>query len=311
MSANHNLLTETLFVVSEPTDDFSALLALLAEYGYQVRSSNYSDQLLDILKTEPPALILLSSSQQYDRYQFCQTLREVELLRLMPILFICGTQDAPFDLARALHMGGTDYLSYPLRREEVITRIEHQLTMVRLQRKLALQDSQLSQVLEQCQYLKTALNRATEKIEQVSSIDSLTQLPNRRYFDEYLEQQWRRIARDRLAWGEQISLSVILCVLEGAKPLSLQQIARAIKKLVKRPADLVAYYGECELALLLPNTSQEGVLHLVNTIESHLQTLPLATPVTLRLGIATEIPTQALAASTLIDVAKSDLQAKS
>ncbi len=93
----------------------------------------------------------------------------------------------------------------------------------------------------------------------------------------------------------------------GAKPLSLQQVAHAIKQIVKRPADLIARYGESELAILLPNTSEEGALHVANTIQAQIQTLPLATPITLRLGIATEVPTQALAASTLLDIAQSEL----
>ncbi len=101
--------------------------------SYHSDFPSYSNQLLDILKTEPPALILLSPSQQSDRYQFCQALRSADAIRLIPVLFVCGTQDDAFNLTKseeasalkaevsltkAFYVGGTDYLSYPLRREE-------------------------------------------------------------------------------------------------------------------------------------------------------------------------------------------------
>lgn len=102
-----------------------------------------------------------------------------------------------------------------------------------------------------------------DRLRAIAHIDQLTQIPNRRSFDEALEREWGRSART----GEPLSLLAIdidhfkrfndqFGHLAGDKVL--KQVATAIASIPSRPADLVARTGGEEFAVLLPNTSRKG-----------------------------------------------------
>lgn len=180
------------------------------------------------------------------------------------------------------------------------------LNQLAIQTAIAIQQSQLYQQLQQ-----------------LATLDSLTQIANRRRFDEYLEQEWRRMAR------EGAPLSLILCDVDFFKNYNdtyghqagdncLQQVVKAISCAVKRPADLVARYGGEEFAVILPNTDTEGAVQIAESIRSQVQALKLVHPssqvskyVTLSLGTASIVPSQEFFPDTLITTADQALyQAK-
>ncbi|WP_322743960.1 sensor domain-containing diguanylate cyclase [Nostoc edaphicum] len=96
---------------------------------------------------------------------------------------------------------------------------------------------------------------ANEELQRLATLDGLTQIANRRRFDQYLETEWQRLKR------EQLSLSLILLDVDFFKLYNdtyghlggddcLRQLASALKNIVKRPADLVARYGGEEFAII-------------------------------------------------------------
>ncbi|MGB5632305.1 MAG: CHASE2 domain-containing protein [Waterburya sp.] len=95
-------------------------------------------------------------------------------------------------------------------------------------------------------------------------IDGLTQIPNRRYFDLYLQQQWQQCQKN----GQYISL--ILCDIDYFKKyndtyghqagdMCLKQVAQAIYK-TARANDLAARYGGEEFVIVLSNTDAKSAL---------------------------------------------------
>ncbi|MDC0834510.1 Adenylate cyclase [Geitlerinema sp. FC II] len=149
---------------------------------------------------------------------------------------------------------------------------------------------------------EAALETANRQLHHIATSDSLTQIANRRRFDEYLNHEWQRMARERQP------LSLILCDVDDFKRFNdtyghptgdvcLKQIAQAMRRSVKRPADLVARYGGEEFAVVLPNTHANGALKVARAIREEVWKLaiPHATSrvsdrVTLSLGVATQIP---------------------
>jgi diguanylate cyclase (GGDEF)-like protein len=178
---------------------------------------------------------------------------------------------------------------------------------------IAIQQSELYQQLE----------AANQQLQRLASVDGLTQIANRRCFDEYFDKEWRRMAR------EQIPLSLILCDIDFFKNYNdtyghqagdecLRQVASAINRVLKRPADLVARYGGEEFAIILPNTTAEGAFQVAETIRLEVKALkirhlnpPLSEYVTLSLGVATAQPCQDGSSQMLIAAADQALyQAK-
>jgi diguanylate cyclase (GGDEF)-like protein/PAS domain S-box-containing protein len=134
--------------------------------------------------------------------------------------------------------------------------------------------------------------------------DALTGLANRRRFDEYLELEWARAARDRT------ELAVILVDVDHFKKfndqyghpagdIALQEVAEILDGQARRPGDLVARYGGEEFVLLLPNTDAGGAGQMADKIRGglaernlpHMHNNPSGR-VTVSVGIATSRPSE-------------------
>lgn len=110
------------------------------------------------------------------------------------------------------------------------------------------------------------LDEANRKLASLSLTDGLTSIANRRYFDDHLDQEWKRAIRDRQP------LSLIMVDIDQFKAYNdyyghlagddcLRQVARVLNGIPARPGDLVARYGGEEFALILPKTN-DGALAL-------------------------------------------------
>ncbi|MEH2131844.1 MAG: diguanylate cyclase [Nostoc sp.] len=159
---------------------------------------------------------------------------------------------------------------------------------------------------------KEKVEDANHKLEQLANLDGLTQVANRRCFDERLQAEWKRLAR------EQQPLSVIFFDVDKFKLYNdyyghlggddcLVRIAQTVQQMVYRPADLVARYGGEEFSVLLPNTDLVGAIKIAQSIQQaiHDQAIPHAKSdikdiVTLSLGITSVIPTGDIKPDTLI-----------
>ncbi len=149
----------------------------------------------------------------------------------------------------------------------------------------------------------------------LANYDSLTQIPNRRQFDEYFQQEWKRMAREKSA------LSLILCDVDFFKRYNdtyghqagdscLQKVAFSMSQAIKRPSDLVARYGGEEFVVILPNTTVEGAMIVAEEIRSQVKILAISHTasevsqyVTVSLGIASIIPVPDLPSAFLIKTA--------
>jgi diguanylate cyclase (GGDEF)-like protein len=132
-------------------------------------------------------------------------------------------------------------------------------------------------------------------------IDGLTQIANRRRFDEYLSQEWGRHIR------MQQPLSLLICDVDHFKLYNdgkghqagdecLKRVAKAISQCY-RAGDLVARYGGEEFALVLPQTNAAGAMQVAERVRSAVAAVALphgASPVcpfvTLSIGVACTTP---------------------
>jgi diguanylate cyclase (GGDEF)-like protein len=157
-------------------------------------------------------------------------------------------------------------------------------------------------------YLMKKLEEENKKLRFLVNIDTLTQVSNRRYFDDYFKLEWQRMKRLK----EPISL--ILLDVDRFKLFNdtyghqagddcLHQIAQIVDSIIKHPGDLLARYGGEEFALVLPQTDVKGAMKLAEEIRekvkrSEIKTLNLmtstpeiiSTKVTISLGVACTIP---------------------
>ncbi|MGD0231675.1 MAG: diguanylate cyclase [Syntrophorhabdales bacterium] len=148
----------------------------------------------------------------------------------------------------------------------------------------------------------TEVRRYWDMLESLSTTDGLTEISNRRRFDECLAQEWRRTMR------EQAELSLILMDIDYFKQFNdryghlagddcLKQVAVTLKKTLQRAGDLVARYGGEEFACVLPETGRKGAGDVAQRIADKIAGLRIphegsavADHVTLSFGVATIVP---------------------
>ena len=162
--------------------------------------------------------------------------------------------------------------------------------------------SQLYQEINERKKAEDALHRANQTLEQLSIIDSLTQVANRRQFDNYLSEEWQRLKI------KQSNLSLILCDIDYFKLYNdkyghligdycLQQVASEISSVMKKYSGLLTRYGGEEFGIILPDTDGVTALKIANTIRAAIYDLKIAHQksavdkyVTLSLGVYSIIP---------------------
>lgn len=151
-------------------------------------------------------------------------------------------------------------------------------------------------------------------LQNLASIDQLTQVANRRFFDQYLEREWWRKTKQ-----SQI-ISLILCDIDHFKLYNdsnghqagddcLQQVAQAINNAV-RQSDLVARYGGEEFAVILLNTPKDHVMLVAQRIQQAVKSLKIPhhksrphSYVTLSCGISSIVVNSNISPSILIQKA--------
>lgn len=153
------------------------------------------------------------------------------------------------------------------------------------------------------QQINDELQEANQKLELLSNLDGLTQIANRRRFNDHLSIDWQHHQR------EQKPLALLLIDIDYFKLYNdtyghqsgddcLIQVAQAITKVPQRVVDLVARYGGEEFAAILPNTNIEGALLLAESIKQAIANLAIphqsslvSDHLTLSIGVASLIPT--------------------
>jgi diguanylate cyclase (GGDEF)-like protein len=181
-----------------------------------------------------------------------------------------------------------------------------------------------SQELEQMVQARTlSLQTSNEILRELASIDSLTQIFNRRYFDDYLHHEWQQAVQN------QTSLALVLCDIDHFKAYNdtyghpmgdvcLQQVAKCLASCISRPDDRVARYGGEEFAILLTNNNKVGALQVAEQIRTKVKGLNLEhrassthSIVTISIGVAMALPAEGETIEQLIKTADQELyQAK-
>jgi diguanylate cyclase (GGDEF)-like protein/PAS domain S-box-containing protein len=163
--------------------------------------------------------------------------------------------------------------------------------------------------------VEVALQKANEELQRLAALDDLTQIANRRRFEDRLNQEWRRARR------ENKPLALIICDIDFFKRYNdtyghlkgddtLHSVAQTLSDLLKRPMDLVARYGGEEFAALLPNTNIKGAMRVANEFKAAIDGLNIEHQasdvddhVTLSFGVAALIPSSDMLPKTLIESA--------
>ena len=264
----------SILIVDDAPENLAVLSELLLP-DYQVKAATNGPRALEIIASGPvPDLILLDVMMpDMNGHQVIQALKHDDATRQIPVIFISAL-DSPEDEEHGLDLGAVDYITKPFHPSIVRKRVRNHLQSV----------------------------HHRHLLENLAKIDSLTEIANRRRYDEALESEWRRCARNNSP------LSLIIIDVDhfktyndrqghAAGDMILRTIAIALKGFMRRPGDLAARYGGEEFVLLLPQVDAQAASHIAGDIRATVEQMQLAHPaspvspyVTISLGGMTTQP---------------------
>ena len=120
-------IRETVLIVDDTPENLAVLSDMLSDYGYRVLVATDGLSALEQINHLQPDIILLDVIMPgIDGFETCHRLKENNLTKDIPIIFMTGLSELD-DLLKGFKEGAVDYIVKPIRPAEVIARIESQL----------------------------------------------------------------------------------------------------------------------------------------------------------------------------------------
>ena len=165
----------------------------LISQGFKVSEAPDSPSALELLQGEEKIdLILLDVMMpKMSGYQACQEIRKTYGRHILPVIFITAKYQLE-DIITGFEAGGNDFLSKPISRQELLTRVDLHLQLLQSTRNLE----------DKIQERTVELQSAYEQLEALSLSDPLTNLGNRRFFEKFIDSDASESIRKYTSWRE-------------------------------------------------------------------------------------------------------------
>jgi diguanylate cyclase (GGDEF)-like protein len=261
-----------LLIVDDDPLAIQSLYNVVDEFG-AIRFATSGHAALLLMAEDEADLVLLDANMpDLDGFATCRLLKNE--YPETPVIFVTAASD-PASEVQALEAGAVDFISKPLNPPVVKARVRTQLQ----------------------------LKENSDRLRQLSKLDPLTGLANRRALDEQLEKEWRRGMRDRTP------LAMLMLDIDHFKTFNdhyghmegdraLKLVADTLKACASRVGDLVARFGGEEFSVLLWNCDQSQALTVAEKIRQAVANLEIphaksavASHVTVSVGVAGGVPT--------------------
>jgi len=260
-----------ILIVDDEKMNLKVLADLLKEEYQPVLAKNGEQALKHAFEGEPDLILLDVIMPGMGGYEVLKHLKQDERTKNIPVIFVTALGSSEEE-ELGLKLGAVDYITKPFSPPIVKVRVRNHLSFVR-------------------QY---------KLLEQLVNIDGLTEIPNRRRFEEIFRREGSRAAR------HGSPLSVAMLDIDFFKQYNdhyghamgdrtLQAVAGALRDSLKRPADLAARYGGEEFVMVLPETGSEAGLEVADRARTAVADLAIphefsksADHVTISIGVATQ-----------------------
>ncbi|MDR3249353.1 MAG: diguanylate cyclase [Treponema sp.] len=261
-------------LIVDSDDSNQATLGEILQTEHHVEFAQSGEEAIAKAVERRPDLILLNLTlPDISGFDLLLKFKEMDEAREIPVILLTGIASIT-DEEKGLRLGAMDYLTRPFHSAVVQARVRIQLEIVK--------------------HIRT--------IERLGMIDALTDIPNRRFFDMRIKEEWRR------TWRHRSSMSMLMVDVDQFKIYNdsyghpqgdhlLKNIARILTENLHRPSDMAARLGGDEFAVLLGDTDTAGAIRVAESIRQSIEKGVVHTPqgesttVTVSIGIGTANPT--------------------
>jgi diguanylate cyclase (GGDEF)-like protein len=281
-----------ILIVDDEKMNLKVLADLLKEDYLPVLARNGEQALRHALGDTPPDLILLDVVMpQMGGYEVIKHLKNNAKTNQIPVIFVTARNSIE-DEELGLRLGAVDYITKPYSPPIVKMRVRNHLRIAH-------------------QY---------KLLDQLAYLDGLTEISNRRRFEEIFKREWERSIRN----GTPISLAMVDVDYfkqyndqygHAMGDVALQKIAKALARVLRRPADFIARYGGEEFVIVLPETDAAGAQEIAErSLQKvagldirHLYSPLAAGCVTISIGLATVLKDKGISPKMFLEAADRNL----
>ncbi len=242
----------TILVVDDESSNVLLLSDVLRD-DYRIKVAKNGKKALEIVETSDDIdLILLDIEMpQMNGYEVCKAIKNSDSKKHIPIIFLTG-KSSEADEEYGLNLGAIDYITKPFSKSILKMRVRNQID----------------------------LKQKTDLLEQLSMYDGLTNIKNRRAFDEEFERIYKSSMRDKTPFA------VVMIDIDKFKQYNdnyghgmgddtLRDVAKTLQKSLRRPNDFVARYGGEEFVVLLKDTDMGGLESVMSALIENVRNLKI------------------------------------
>jgi diguanylate cyclase (GGDEF)-like protein len=273
-------------------DDDKIMLATLRKYltsaGHTVLCArNGREALNQVLESNPHLIITDWMMPEMDGLAFCKTLRQSKIGRHVYIIMLTGCEHED-RLLEAFEAGADDVVIKPFRPKPLLARIRAGQRIIRLQQEVNRDKEELARYAAE-------LAVANRKLQQAALTDALTDLPNRRYALDRLEQEWARALRH----GRPLACMIL--DLDHFKQVNdtyghdmgdvvLRETASVLRRAI-RSADVICRLGGEEFVAICPDTDADAAQRCAERVRAEVEAHKMEAPgfhrtLTVSIGVA-------------------------
>jgi len=242
----------TVLIIDEEIVNLQILADILQE-DYHIKIAKSGTKALEVLNSSSNIDLVLLDIQMPDisGYDVCKYIKNSDKLRHIPIIFVTS-KDSKEDEEYGLRLGAIDYITKPFYQAIVKIRVKNQIE----------------------------LKLKTDLLEKLSMYDGLTNIKNRRYFDESFERLCLEARREKL------NIALIMMDIDLFKPyndnyghgqgdVALKKVAQGLQNSIKRPTDILARYGGEEFIIALKDIDKQGLEKILHRIQENIKDLAI------------------------------------
>ncbi len=236
-----------------------AMCQYIENSGHETLVAESGEQALQILDTTPVDMVIMDVEMPgLDGFETTRLIREWLGDHWIPIIFVTGKSEAA-SLEEGISAGGDDYLIKPVNETILNAKIR---------------------AMERITAMRNQLSKLNKELTILSQHDGLTQLYNRRTFEEKAQDLWQHATRNKTP------LTVMLldidhfklyndCYGHPAGDECIRKVAKVLSKCLNRSADLVGRYGGEEFIALLADTPENGAQHICELVRETVEKMKI------------------------------------
>lgn len=301
-----------ILIVDDIKENHLVMESVLSNPDINIVKAMSGEEALTLCSIHSFAVILLDVQMPgMDGFETAGILRSIEKTRNIPIIFVTAISKEKKAIYRGYELGAVDYLFKPI--EPIVLKSKVRFFIEYHKQKLLIekQAEELSYKVKEL----TSIIEEKDRLENLSIIDPLTSVYNRRGLNKHLSLHLKNCTR------YQLPLSVIVLDLDNFKQYNdnyghingdvvLREVSSLMKESMHRPEDFIGRLGGEEFIAVLPNTDLEGAKFVAKRILNKLTHAKIEHAynevdniITVSMGLTTVIPDKTTTQEAIIETA--------